>query len=82
MSTFLNSLKVAGIAIAVALIGGLIQALSNFHPTDQLTNFIMTVGGGAAIAALNALMHKLQGTTVAPVASVNTPTTVTTTTKA
>lgn len=65
MTTFLNSLKVAGISIAVALLGGLVQALSNFHPADQITAFIMTVLGGTVIGALNALMHKLQDTTVA-----------------
>lgn len=64
MNTFLNSLKVAGISIAVAVLGGVIQALSNFHPTDQITAFFMTVIGGAVIAGLNALMHKLQDTTV------------------
>lgn len=73
MGTFLNSLKVAGISIAVALLGGLAQALSNFHPTDQLTNFIMSVVGSSAVAGLYALMHKLQGTTVAPKEDVKAP---------
>lgn len=66
MNDFLHSLQVAGIAILVAVLGGIIQALTNFHPADQLTAFIMTTVGGFAIGGLNALMHKLQGTTVAP----------------
>lgn len=65
MSTFLNSLKVAGISILVAVLGGVVQALTNFHPSDQITAFFMTVVGGTVIAGLNALMHKLQDTTVA-----------------
>lgn len=70
MGTILNSLKVAGIAIAVAILGGIIQALTNFHPSDQITSFIMTAIGGTIIGLLNALMHKLQGTTVAPTSSI------------
>lgn len=65
MGAFLNSLKVAGIAIAVAILGGVIQALTNFHPTDQVTAFIMTSVGGVIIGGATWLMHKLQGTTVA-----------------
>ncbi len=66
MNTFMNSLKVAGIAIAVAVLGGIAQALANFHPTDQVTSLIMTTLGGTFVGLINALMHKLQGTTVAP----------------
>lgn len=76
MGTFLNSLKVAGISILVAILGGVIQALSNFHPTDVTTTTIMTVVGGVFIGLLNAWMHSLQGTTVAPTANVVTPTKV------
>lgn len=63
-NTLLNSLKVAGISIVVAVLGGIIQALSNFHPSDQITAFFMTVFGGAIIGLLNQAMHKMQGTTV------------------
>ncbi len=70
MNTFLNSLKVAGIAIAVAVIGGVVQGLTNFHPSDQVTSFIMTAVGGTVIGLLNALMHKLQDTTVVAKADV------------
>jgi len=66
MGTFLNSLKVAGISIVVAVLGGVAQALTNFHPNDQITAFIMTTIGGVVIGGINWLMHKLQDTTVAP----------------
>jgi hypothetical protein len=85
-SNIANSLKVAGISIAVAIIGGIIQALSNFHPADQYTALILTVFGGGVIGGLNHLMHILQGTTIAPVnttvqtTTVTTPATSTTTT--
>ena len=72
MGTIKNSLKVAGISIAVAVLGGVIQALTNFHPTDQTTALIMTVVGGAVIGLLNSVMHKLQGTTVVPKVTVTT----------
>lgn len=64
MNDFIHSLQVAGIAIVVAVLGGIIQALTNFHPTDQITAFIMTTLGGVMIGALNALLHKIQGTTI------------------
>lgn len=70
MSSLLNALKIAGISIAVALLGGLVQALTNFHPTDQVTSFIMTVIGGSVIAGINELIHKLQGTVVAKASDV------------
>lgn len=65
MNTFLHSLQLAGIAIAVAVVGGVIQGLTNFHPTDQVAAFIMSSVGGMFIGLLNVLLHKLQGTTVA-----------------
>lgn len=77
MSTFLNSLKVTGIAIAVAVLGGIAQALTNFHPTDQVTALIMTTFGGIVIGLINALMHKLQGTTVVPTSTITTTATPT-----
>lgn len=67
MSNFLHSLQIAGIAVAVAVLGGVIQALTNFHPTDQITAFIMTTVGGIVIGALTALLHRLQGTTITKV---------------
>lgn len=64
MSTFLHSLWLALIAIGVAVLGGIIQGLTNFHPTDQVTSLIMSSIGGIVIGALNMLLHKLQGTTI------------------
>jgi len=68
MNTFLHSIWLAVLAIVVAVLGGVIQALTNFHPTDQVTSLIMSSLGGIAIGGLNMLLHKLQGTTVAPTA--------------
>ncbi len=79
MNTFLHSAWLAFIAIAVAVVGGIIQALTNFHPTDQVTSLIMSSLGGVVIGLLNMLLHKLQGTTIA---SVDTVTTTTSTAKA
>ncbi len=70
MSQFWNGVKVFAISLAVALLGGLTQALTNFHPSDQVGAFIMSSIGAVAIAGINALIHKLQGTTVAKVADV------------
>lgn len=64
MNNITHSLWVAFIAIVVAIIGGVIQGLTNFHPTDQITSFIMSSIGGLAIGGLNMLLHKIQGTTV------------------
>lgn len=73
MDNFWHNLQLAGIAIGVAVLGGVIQALTNFHPTDQITSLIMTTVGGIVIGLLNALLHKLQGTTVTSVDNVVTP---------
>ncbi len=70
MSQFWNGVKVFGIALSVQLLGGLIESISNFHPTDQIGAIIMTTIGAVVIAGLNALKHKLQGTTVAKVEDV------------
>ena len=66
MSIFKNSIKVAGIAILVPIIGGIIQAITNFHSGNMVANFFMTVFGGVIIGGLNAFMHKIQGTTIVP----------------
>lgn len=73
MANFWHNLQLSGIAISVAVLGGVIQALTNFHPTDQITQLVMTTVGGIIIGLLNALLHKLQGTTVASVDNVVTP---------
>lgn len=66
MNTVLHSLWLALIAIGVAVIGGIVEALTNFHPTDQIAQLLMTSVGGIVIGGLNVLLHKLQGTAVAP----------------
>ncbi len=64
MSQFWNGVKVFAISLAVAVLGGLAQALGNFHPTDQIGAIVMSTIGAVAIAGINALIHKLQGTEV------------------
>jgi hypothetical protein len=64
MGIFKNSIKVAGIAILVAVLGGVIQALANFHSNSALANFFMSVFGATIIGGLNAFMHQIQGTTI------------------
>lgn len=66
MGIIKNSIKVAGIAILVAVLGGVIQALSNFHSSNVMANFFMSVFGGVIIGGLNAFMHQIQGTTIIP----------------
>jgi hypothetical protein len=66
MGIIKNSIKVAGIAILVAVLGGIIQALSNFHSTNGMANLFMSIFGGVIIGGLNAFMHQIQGTTVVP----------------
>ncbi len=66
MNTLLHSVWLAVLAIAVAVLGGVIQGLTNFHPTDQVTSLIMSSIGGLVIGGLNMLLHKLQGTTITP----------------
>ncbi len=70
MSQFWNGVKVFAISLAVALLGGLVQAITNFHPTDQIGAMLMSTVGAIVIAGINALIHKLQGTTVAKVEDV------------
>ncbi len=70
MNQFWNGVKVFAISLAVALLGGLAQGIANFHPSDQIGAFIMSSIGAIAIAGINALIHKLQGTTVAKVEDV------------
>lgn len=66
MGIIKNSIKVAGISILVAVLGGVIQALANFHSTDHLANLFMSIFGAVIIGGLNAFMHQIQGTTVVP----------------
>lgn len=71
MNIFKNSIKVAGIAILVAVLGGIIQALANFHSNSMIANFFMSVFGATIIGGLNAFMHQIQGTTVVTKTSIN-----------
>lgn len=66
MGILKNSIKVAGISILVAVLGGVIQALSNFHSNSMMANFFMSVFGAVIIGGLNAFMHQIQGTGIAP----------------
>lgn len=72
MGIIKNSIKVAGIAILVAVLGGIIQALSNFHSDNTMANFFMSVFGAVIIGGLNAFMHQIQGTTVVPKITITT----------
>jgi hypothetical protein len=74
MSPFLNGIRVFAISLGVAILGGVGQSIANFHPSDQIGAFVMSTIGAVAIAGINALIHKIQGTAVVKVADTTTKT--------
>lgn len=59
-TSFLNGLKHTAITLAVLIVGGIISALGNFHPTDQVSVAVWGFGGSLVIGALTAVVHWLQ----------------------
>lgn len=60
MSSILNGLKHAAIVFGVMVLGGVLTAMTNFHPDTGVPTFVWTAVSAFAIGGVTALIHWLQ----------------------